>query len=158
MILCPTNYCNYIAANAHGKLRVVIELKALRVREMQCILRARVVEQLNPGILLFLNRKDFLRPRRPTLRDARVTENIERKQRADCKRQGKQKHLEQPAVICNHGKEMIDVNRAQQDRVLKTGRAVHSLHVCTRRKRRNVLREYRRNVSRLPRPTMKRHT
>ncbi|OCB89229.1 SNF2-family ATP dependent chromatin remodeling factor snf21 [Sanghuangporus baumii] len=120
-----------IAPNAHGKLRAIIELKALRVREKQRILRAQVVERLNHGTLLPLDRKDFRRPRRPTLRDARTTEQLERKQRADRERRVKQKHLEQLAVICNHGKEMIAMNRSHQDRMLKLGRAVQNLHSFT---------------------------
>lgn len=39
-------------AHASGKLRAIIELKALRVREKQCALRAQVVECLAHGSLL----------------------------------------------------------------------------------------------------------
>ncbi|KAH8103254.1 SNF2-family ATP dependent chromatin remodeling factor snf21 [Phellopilus nigrolimitatus] len=120
-----------LAPNAHGKLRAVIELKALRVREKQRVLRAQVVERLTHGTLLPLDRKDFRRPRRPTLRDARMTETLERKQRADRERRAKQKHLEQLAVICNHGREMVAANRSHQDRALKLGRAVQSHHAYT---------------------------
>ena len=81
-----------IAPNAHGKLRAIIELMALRVREKQRLLRAQAVERLNRGTLLPLDRKDFRRPRRPTLRDARTTEQLERKQCADRERRAKQKH------------------------------------------------------------------
>lgn len=120
-----------LAPNAHGKLRAVIELKALRVREKQRALRAQIVERLAHGSLLPLDRKDFRRPRRPTIRDARMTESLERKQRSDRERRAKQKHLEQLAVICNHGRDMINTNRANQDRILKLGRAVQSLHAFT---------------------------
>ncbi|KAI5119788.1 hypothetical protein M0805_006586 [Coniferiporia weirii] len=120
-----------LAPSAHGKLRAVIELKALRVREKQRALRAQVIERLTHGTLLPLDRKDFRRPRRPTLRDARMTESLERKQRADRERRVKQKHLEQLSVICMHSREMIAANRAHQDRVLKLGRAVQSLHAYT---------------------------
>ena len=120
-----------LAPNAHGKLLAVIELKSLRVREKQRILRAQIVERLNHGTLLPLDRKDFRRPRRPTLRDARMTESLERKQRSDRERRAKQKHLEQLGVICTHGREMIATNRAHQDRILKLGRAVQSMHAFT---------------------------
>ena len=120
-----------ITPNAHGRLHAIIELMALRVREKQRLLRAQVVERLNRGTLLPLDRKDFRRPRRPTLPDARTTERLERKQCADRERHVKQKHPEQLAVICNHGKEMIAMNRAHQDRMLKLGRAVQNLHSFT---------------------------
>lgn len=120
-----------LAPNAHGKLRAMIELKALRVREKQRALRAQVVSRLQHGTLLPLDRKEFRRPRRPTLRDARTTESLEQKQRADRERRVKQKHLEQLAVICNHGRELLAVNRSHQDRALKLGRAVQSFHAFT---------------------------
>lgn len=116
---------------APGKLRAVIELKALHVREKQRALRAQVVERLAHGTLLPLDRKDFRRPRRPTLRDARMTEQLERKQRHERERKVKQKHLEQLASICAHGKELLVVNRAHQDRMLKLGRSVQALHGWT---------------------------
>ena len=74
-----SNKLMQIAPNAHGKLHAIIELMALRVREKQRLLRTQVMEQLNRGTLLPLDQKDFRRPRRPTLRDARTTEQLERK-------------------------------------------------------------------------------
>ena len=81
-----SNKLMQIAPNAHGKLRAIIELMALRVREKQCLLCTKVMERLNRRMLLPLDRKDFCRPHRPTLRDARTTEQLERKQCADCER------------------------------------------------------------------------
>ncbi|EJD04470.1 SNF2-family ATP dependent chromatin remodeling factor snf21 [Fomitiporia mediterranea MF3/22] len=129
--ISSTNKLMQLSRHAHGKLKALIELKALRVREKQRTLRSQVVERLNHGTLLPLDRKDFRRPRRPTLRDARTTEQLERKQRADRERRVKSKHLEQLGVICKHGQEMIAVNRAHQDRALKLGRAVQSMHAFT---------------------------
>ena len=126
-----SNKLMQIAPNAHGKLHAIIELMALRVREKQRLLRAQVMEQLNRGTLLPLDQKDFRRPRCPTLRDARTTEQLECKQCADGEHCMKQKHPEQLVVICNHGKEMIVMNRAHQDRMLKLGRAVQNLRSFT---------------------------
>ncbi|KAH7926188.1 hypothetical protein BV22DRAFT_1033109 [Leucogyrophana mollusca] len=117
--------------NAHGKLRAVIELKSLRVLDKQRALRALVAERLIQGTLLPLNRADFRRTRKPTLRDARMTEQMERKQRIDRERRAKHKHVEQLGVICAHGKEVIAVNRSSQDRVLKIGRSILSFHAFT---------------------------
>jgi ATP-dependent helicase STH1/SNF2 len=116
---------------AHGKLRALIELKSLKVVEKQRILRALVAERLTHGSLLPLNRADFRRVRRPTIRDARTTEQLERKQRAERERRAKHKHVEQLNVICEHGRVMIATARAAQDRVYRLGRAVQSLHAIT---------------------------
>jgi ATP-dependent helicase STH1/SNF2 len=113
---------------AHGKLRAIIELKSLRLLDKQRSMRALVAERLNHGSMLPLNRLDFRRARKPTIRDARMTEQLERKQRVDRERRAKHKHVEQLGVICTHGREVINVNRAAQDRVIRLGRAVLNFH------------------------------
>ena len=116
---------------AHGKLRAIIELKSLRLLDKQRSMRALVAERLNHGSMLPLNRLDFRRARKPTIRDARMTEQLERKQRVDRERRAKHKHVEQLGVICTHGREVINVNRVAQDRVIRLGRAVLNFHAHT---------------------------
>jgi ATP-dependent helicase STH1/SNF2 len=117
--------------SAHGKLRAIIELKSLRLLDKQRSMRALVAERLNHGSMLPLNRLDFRRARKPTIRDARMTEQLERKQRVDRERRAKHKHVEQLGVICTHGREVINVNRIAQDRVVRLGRAVLNFHAHT---------------------------
>jgi ATP-dependent helicase STH1/SNF2 len=120
-------------ATAHGKLRAVIELKSLRVLDKQRALRAMVAERLTHGSLLPLNRSDFRRTRKPTIRDTHMTENLERKQRVDRERRAKQKHVEQLSIICAHGREVLLANRSAQDRVVRLGKAVLSFHMHAER-------------------------
>lgn len=120
-------------ATAHGKLRAVIELKSLRVLDKQRALRAMVAERLTHGSLLPLNRSDFRRVRKPAMRDTHMTENLERKQRVDRERRAKQKHVEQLSIICAHGREVLSVNRAAQDRVIRLGKSVLSFHTHAER-------------------------
>ncbi|KAI6028981.1 SNF2 family N-terminal domain-containing protein, partial [Pisolithus marmoratus] len=119
------------APNAHGKLRAAIELKSLRLLEKQRTMRAFVAERLIQGTLLPLNRADFRRVRKPTLRDARMTEQAERRQRVDRERRAKHKHVEQLGVICAHGREVLQAGRQAQDRILRLGRAVINFHAYT---------------------------
>lgn len=116
---------------SHGKLRAIIELKSLRVLEKQRSMRAQVAERLNHSAMLPINRLDFRRVRKPTIRDARMTEQAERKQRVDRERRAKHKHVEQLSVICHHGRDIVAVNRAAQDRITRLGRAVLSFHQFT---------------------------
>ena len=117
--------------STHGKLRALIELKALRVVDKQRQLRASVAERLMHGTLLPLNRSDFRRTRKVQLRDIRSTEIAERKQRAERERRAKQKHIEQLGVICAHGREVIAVGRSHQERITRLGKAVLSFHSHT---------------------------
>ncbi|KZP18576.1 hypothetical protein FIBSPDRAFT_1046087, partial [Athelia psychrophila] len=118
-------------ARAHGKLGAMIELKGLKLLDKQRAMRALVSERLTHGSLLPLNRADFRRVRKPTIRDARMTEQLERKQRADRERKAKHKHVEQLGVVTDHGKEVLAANRGARDRVLKLGRAVLQFHAHT---------------------------
>ncbi|KIK70339.1 hypothetical protein GYMLUDRAFT_32342 [Collybiopsis luxurians FD-317 M1] len=118
-------------ATSHGKLSALIELKSLRLLDKQRTMRAMVAERLTHGSILPLNRPDFRRTRKPTMRDARMTEQLERKQRLDRERRAKHKHVEQLNVICNHGRQVLEVNRAAQDRITRLGRAVQNFHVHT---------------------------
>ncbi|KAJ7922516.1 hypothetical protein B0H13DRAFT_2317348 [Mycena leptocephala] len=75
--------------------RFALELKSLRLLDKQRLLRSQVAENLTHGPLVPLNRPDFRRFREPTICDARVTEQLERKQCIDRERRAKLKHVEQ---------------------------------------------------------------
>jgi ATP-dependent helicase STH1/SNF2 len=120
-----------VAPSTHGKLRAMIELKSLRLLEKQREMRAMVAERLTHGALVPVNRAEFRRTRRPTLKDARMTEALERKQRVERERRAKQKHVDQLNIICVHGREVLAVNRGAQDRMVKLGRAVLAFHTQT---------------------------
>lgn len=113
---------------SQGKLKAMIELRALRVLEKQRALRAAVAERLTHGTNLPLNRVEFRRVRKPTVRDARQTETLERKQRVDRERQAKQRHVAQLNVICAHGREVLQVNRLAQDRITRLGKSALAFH------------------------------
>ena len=58
-------------------------------------MRALVGERFAHGSLLSLSRVDFRRVRKPIIRDARMTEQLQRKQRLDRERRAEEKHVEQ---------------------------------------------------------------
>jgi ATP-dependent helicase STH1/SNF2 len=129
--LKPYSALIHPSSTVHGKLRAVIELKSLRLLDKQRALRASVAERLTHGTMLPLNRLDFRRIRKPTIRDARMTEQLERKQRVERERRAKHKHVEQLNAICNHGKELVASNRIAQERVMRLGRSVLAFHATT---------------------------
>ncbi|KAJ7630412.1 SNF2-family ATP dependent chromatin remodeling factor snf21 [Roridomyces roridus] len=120
-----------ISNTSHGKIRALIELKSLQLLDKQRALRASVAQTLTHGTLLPLNRPDFRRVRKPSLRDARLTEQLERKQRIDRERRAKSKHVEQLEVIVDHGRQVITANRMAQDRIARLGRSVLNFHQYT---------------------------
>src|SRR5882762_3706157 len=101
--------CTHSSAQAkmHMGNFVSIELKSFKVLDKQRAMRALVAERLTHGSLLPLNRADFRRVRKPTIRDAHMTEQLERKQRTDRERRAKHKHVEQLSVITSHGRDLL---------------------------------------------------
>jgi ATP-dependent helicase STH1/SNF2 len=84
------------------------------------------------GSLIPVDRKDLRRFRKPTIRDVRATENLERKQRQDRERRAKQKHLDYLTVICQHGQtNVLQSRRAQQNKAIGAGRRVLAFHTQT---------------------------
>ena len=114
-----------------ARLRALVELKALRLREKQRALRSSVVARLQETSSLSLDRKVFRRLRKPTLKDARSIESLERRQREDREKRAKQKHLDYLQGICKHGEDLIAEGRSRQARAARLGRAVLKFHIDT---------------------------
>jgi ATP-dependent helicase STH1/SNF2 len=75
-----------------------------------------------------VDRSGYRRMKKQSLREARMTEKIERQQRVDRELREKQKHLDYLQTICNHGRELINVHRSHQAKQNRLGRAVLQLH------------------------------
>lgn len=115
------------------KLKALIELKSLKLREKQRSIRGAVANTLVHGSILPLNRADFRKPKKLALRDARSTEMAERKQRLERERRAKSKHVEQLNVIVTHANEVMAVNRAKANTIARLTNAVSNFHRETER-------------------------
>lgn len=116
---------------ANSKIRAIIELKSLQLLDRQKALREQVVRSMNQATTLALDRTAFRRFKKQTLRDARQTEQLERKQRVDREKRSRQKHMDYLMTICNHGRDLVAAQRAASQQALKIGRAVLKLHADT---------------------------
>lgn len=116
-----------------AKLRALIELKSLKLRDKQRALRSSMINRLQESASLSLDRKVFRRVRKPTLKDARHIEGLERRQREEREKRAKQKHLDYLQGICVHGEEVIKAGVANRNRAHRLGRAVLKFHVDTER-------------------------
>ncbi|KAF8609355.1 hypothetical protein BDV93DRAFT_464553 [Ceratobasidium sp. AG-I] len=117
------------SASTHGKLRALIELKGLQLRARQQALRRSVAQHLHEATVMTVDRSSIRRFRRPTLRDVRQTELLERQQRKERERRAKQKHLDYLGTIVSHGREILATNQNARARMGKMGRAVLQFHV-----------------------------
>src|SRR4051812_17263213 len=68
------------------------------------------------------------RMKKQSLREARMTEKLERQQRVDREKREKQKHSDYLQTICAHGGEMIKHHKNHQAKQVKLGRGVVQFH------------------------------
>ena len=117
------------------RLKVAIELKALRLLDFQKNLRHEIVSCMRADTTLetALNPKAYKRCKRQTLREARVTEKMERQQKQEAERKKRQKHMEYLNAVVEHSKNFKEVHRANVARVGKMAKAVISWHTNTER-------------------------
>ncbi|KAN0060922.1 ATP-dependent DNA helicase Snf21 [Thecaphora frezii] len=117
----------------NAKIKALIELKSLHLLEKQKALREQVVRGLNLATTLGLDRVAFRRVKKQTLRDARMTEQLERKQRVDREKRARQKHTDYLATICNHGRDLVSAHTKAHDQARRFGRAMLKFHADTER-------------------------
>ncbi|CEH13379.1 snf2-family atp dependent chromatin remodeling factor snf21 [Ceraceosorus bombacis] len=122
----PLLQSGYQADNA--KIKALIELKSLRLLEKQKELRQSVVRTFSSASTLALDRTAFRKVKKQTLRDARMTEQLERKQRVDRERRNRQKHTDYLATIVNHGRDLQAAHRAVQTNAQRIGKLVLRFH------------------------------
>ncbi|CCF54584.1 hypothetical protein NDA11_000957 [Ustilago hordei] len=117
----------------NAKLKALIELKSLHLLEKQKQLREQVVQSLNLATTLGLDRVAFRRVKKQTLRDARMTEQLERKQRVEREKRARQKHIDYLSTICNHGRDLVAAHTKANDQARRFGRAMLKFHADTER-------------------------
>ncbi|XP_071490334.1 probable global transcription activator SNF2L2 [Diadema antillarum] len=126
-----------IPGNLSEDLRVkaTIELRALRLLNFQKQLRTDVVACMRKDTTLesALNIKAYKRCKKQTLREARITERLERQQKLELERKRRQKHQEYLSSVIQHAKDFREFHRSVQSKITKLNRAVMMYHANTER-------------------------
>ncbi|KAL8284283.1 hypothetical protein RQP46_005032 [Phenoliferia psychrophenolica] len=112
------------------KLKALIELKSLNLLARQKALREDVLRGLDQASALSLptDRASYRRTKKTSLRDARLTEQLERKQKLERERRAKQKHLDHLTEITTHGRDLTAAHRAHQAKFIKLGKTLLKFH------------------------------
>ncbi|ORX62925.1 hypothetical protein DM01DRAFT_1278273 [Hesseltinella vesiculosa] len=118
------------STTSDAKLRAVIELKSLRLLSKQKMLREQVIHAVDRCTTLStsVDRYLYRRLKKQTLREARITEKLERHQRLQREQKEKEKHLGYLQSICDHGRALVGFHDDFKARRGKLGRAVLQLH------------------------------
>lgn len=112
-----------------------IELKALRLLNFQRQLRQEVVVCMRRDTALetALNGKAYKRSKRQSLREARITEKLEKQQKIEQERKRRQKHQEYLNSILQHAKDFKEYHRSITGKMQKVTKAVATYHANTER-------------------------
>lgn len=113
---------------SRAQMRAIIELRALRLRDKQKIMREEAVRDMNAASQLPSDRMEFRRFRAYAPRDARTIEDLEKKQRIEREEQSKKKHVDYILGICEHGRHLKEASARASAKAKKMGEAVLSAH------------------------------
>ncbi|MGH0168795.1 UNVERIFIED_CONTAM: hypothetical protein FKN15_055359 [Acipenser sinensis] len=117
------------------RTKATIELKALRLLSFQRQLRQDVVVCMRRDTALetALNAKAYKRSKRQSLREARITEKLEKQQKIEQERKRRQKHQEYLNSILQHAKDFKEYHRSVTGKIQKLTKAVATYHANTER-------------------------
>ncbi|KAG7281626.1 hypothetical protein CRUP_019138 [Coryphaenoides rupestris] len=117
------------------RTKATIELKALRLLNFQRQLRQEVVVCMRRDTALetALDAKAYKRSKRQSLREARITEKLEKQQKIEQERKRRQKHQEYLNSILQHAKDFKEFHRSMGGRLQKLTKAVATYHANTER-------------------------
>ncbi|XP_031419672.1 transcription activator BRG1 isoform X2 [Clupea harengus] len=117
------------------RTKATIELKALRLLNFQRQLRQEVVVCMRRDTALetALDARAYKRSKRQSLREARITEKLEKQQKIERERKRRQKHQEYLNSILAHAKDFKEYHRSITGKIQKLTKAVATYHANTER-------------------------
>jgi ATP-dependent helicase STH1/SNF2 len=112
------------------KLALVIEQKKLNLLEKQRKLRRDIAQQMihADNLAMTANRTIYRRLKKQSMREARLTEKLEKQQRDARETKEKKKHHEFIDAIRKHRTELQEAGMAQRQRLQKLGRTMITTH------------------------------
>ncbi|RMZ70918.1 component of SWI SNF global transcription activator complex [Pyrenophora seminiperda CCB06] len=112
------------------KLALVIEQKKLNLLEKQRKLRREIAQQMihADNLAMTANRTVYRRLKKQSMREARLTEKLEKQQRDARETKEKKKHHEFIDAIRKHRTELHEAGAAQRIRLQKVGRIMITTH------------------------------
>uniref|UniRef100_A0A915ITP7 HSA domain-containing protein n=1 Tax=Romanomermis culicivorax TaxID=13658 RepID=A0A915ITP7_ROMCU len=115
-----------------------LELRSLKFLNYQRQLRGEIVSMMKQetALEMSLNPRSYRRPKKQSLREARVTEKLEKQQKLELERKRRQRHQEFLNAVIQHGKEFKEYHRNNQVKNSKLKKAVLTYHSNTERERR----------------------
>lgn len=115
--------------------KAMIELRALRLLNFQKHLRSEILacSRRSTTLETALNLRAYKRPKRQSVREARITEKLEKQQKLEQERRKRQKHQEYLASILQHARDFKEFHRSNQSKISRLTKAMMSHHAMVER-------------------------
>ncbi|KAK7751327.1 transcriptional regulator [Diatrype stigma] len=119
-----------LEADDSVKRKAIIELKALGLYAKQRALREKIGRQMMhyDNLAMTTNRSQYRRIKKQSVREARMTEKLEKQQRDAREHREKKKHIDFLQSIQHHKSEILSSAVNARSKMVKMGRAVHTHH------------------------------
>ena len=112
------------------KRKAIIEMKMLGLYQKQRVMREKVGRQMiqYDNLAMTANRSHYRRMKKQSLREARITEKLEKQQRDARETREKKKHTDYLHHVVNHAKEVSLAGQNQRLKIQKLGRMMMTQH------------------------------
>lgn len=112
------------------KRKALIEMKMLGLYQRQKNMRERIGRQMiqYDNLAMTANRSHYRRMKKQSLREARITEKLEKQQRDARETREKKKHTDYLQTVLNHAREVNTAAQNQRAKMQKLGRMMQAQH------------------------------
>jgi len=112
------------------KRKALIEMKMLGLAQKQREMRQRIGRQIiqYDNLAMTANRSQYRRMKKQSLREARITEKLEKQQRDARETREKKKHSDYLHTVINHAREVNTAAANQRQKMMKLGRMMQAQH------------------------------
>jgi ATP-dependent helicase STH1/SNF2 len=112
------------------KRKAIIEMKMLGLYQKQRVMREKIGRQMiqYDNLAMTANRSHYRRMKKQSLREARITEKLEKQQRDARETREKKKHTDYLHQVVNHAKEVTLAGQNQRLKIQKLGRMMMTQH------------------------------
>ncbi|KAJ2905951.1 hypothetical protein MKZ38_003739 [Zalerion maritima] len=119
-----------LVADDKAKLAAIIEMKKIRLYEKQRVLRERVGRHMMnfDNLAMTTNRTNYRRMKKQSVREARITEKLEKQQRDAREHREKKKHIDFLMAVQKQQQDFAKVEADYRKKAHKVGRYVHQQH------------------------------
>lgn len=119
-----------IEADDTVKRKAIIELKALGLYAKQRALREKIGRQMMTfdNLAMTTNRSQYRRSKKQNVREARITEKLEKQQRDAREHREKKKHTDFIRAVEHHKAEILNWGMVNRNKAIKLGRSLYGCH------------------------------